>query len=58
MRKKKAAGRAADVTRKKSKVTVCLEFYLNDLSYHIYPDAELGLFFEVNTLTLTGLHLQ
>lgn len=27
----------------KSKVTVCLEFYLNDLRYHVHPDAELGL---------------
>lgn len=29
--------------QEKSKVTVCLEVYLNDLRYHIHPDAELGL---------------
>lgn len=37
------AGRGADVKRKKSKVTVCLDFYLSDLRYHVLPDAELGL---------------
>lgn len=36
------AGKGADVKRK-SKVTVCLACYLNDLRYHVRPDAELGL---------------
>ncbi len=41
--KREMAGKAADVKRKKSKLTVCLDFYLNDLRYHVHPDAEVGL---------------
>lgn len=40
--------------KKNSKVTVCLDFNLNDLRYHFHPDAELSL----NSLTLGGLHFE
>lgn len=40
---RRIAAEGADVKQKKSKVTVCLDFYLNDLRYHVLPDAELGL---------------